>query len=83
MIVCDPRVLSTDANLVLLSIALGPLPNLYIYRPAGEGDGGPSLTRLEWPLGKKYRREKNEISDNPVSRLGPVISITAQIFRPF
>lgn len=47
VIVWDPRVLSTDANLVLLSIALGPLPDLYIYRPAG--DGGPSLTLLERP----------------------------------
>ena len=33
--------------------------------------------------GKKSWREKNEIFDNPVSRLGPVISVTAQIFRPF
>ncbi|CAL4977496.1 unnamed protein product [Urochloa decumbens] len=57
VIAMEPKVLFTDANLVLLRIYLSPdrdqifESDLYVYRPAG--DGGPSLTLLERPPGDR------------------------------
>ncbi|CAL4950957.1 unnamed protein product [Urochloa decumbens] len=57
VIAMEPKVLFTDANLVLLRIYLSPdkerifESDLYVYRPAG--DAGPSLTLLERPPGDR------------------------------